>query len=54
VNQFVLLVPVLAAAACALAFHQFNRRRGWFTVGETIFWSILLLIVLELVWLIWF
>lgn len=53
-SQLILLVPVLATAACAVAFYRFNRRRGWFTIGETIFWSIVLLVVLQLAWLKWF
>ena len=53
-SQLILFVPVLATVACTVAFHRFNRRRGWFTMGETIFWSMVLLVVLQLVWLLWF
>ncbi|MDQ6435320.1 hypothetical protein RB623_14775 [Mesorhizobium sp. LHD-90] len=47
-------LPVPAAALFAWAFQRFNRRRKWFTVGELIFWDIVVLVVLQLVWLIWF
>jgi biotin transporter BioY len=54
VSKLALLVPLLAAALCGWLFYRLNRRRRWFTIGELIFWNIILLVVLQLVWLIWF
>jgi hypothetical protein len=31
-----------------------NRRRRWFTIGEVIFWDVIVLIIIQLVWLRWF
>jgi hypothetical protein len=51
------LIPVVPLAAATLFggwFWRFNRPRGWFTVGELIFWDVIALIIFHLVWLIWF
>jgi hypothetical protein len=47
-------VPLAAAVLFAGLFLRFNRRRGWFTVGELIFWDVVALILFQLIWLIWF
>jgi hypothetical protein len=52
-SQALLLVPVLATMVLARLFWRINLKRRWFTTGEMIFWTIVLLIVLELVSLIW-
>jgi hypothetical protein len=46
--------PLAASILFAWWFQRFNRQRGWFTTGELIFWGVIVLIVLQLVWLIWF
>jgi len=48
------LVPVGLAALGWYGFHRLNRRRGWFRVGELIFWDAILLVLVYLVWLRWF
>lgn len=47
-------VPLAAAALCAWLLYRLNRRRRFFSTGELIFWAIIVLVVLQLVWLIWF
>ncbi len=47
-------VPLIIAAIVWLAFWRVNRTRGWFTVGEIIFWDVIVLILIQLVWLRWF
>ena len=53
-NGLIHLVPLSLAALCWWLFYRFNRTRGWFRVGELIFWDAILLILIFLVWLIWF
>ena len=53
-SHLLVFIPFPVAALCAWLFHRFNRRRKWFTLGELIFWDIIMLIVLQLIWLIWF
>ena len=48
------LVPPLLAALAWFGFWRINRTRRWFTVGELVFWDVILLIVIQLVWLRWF
>lgn len=47
-------VPLLLAAIVWTGFWRINRTRNWFTIGEVIFWDIIVLIVIQLVWLRWF
>ena len=47
-------VPLAAALLFGWQFWRFNRRRGWFTVGELIFWTVIALVLFQLLWLIWF
>ena len=37
-----------------LVFWRLNRKTGWFTIGEVIFWDVIILILIQLVWLRWF
>ena len=48
------LVPLLLAAVVWVAFWRVNRRRGWFTTGELIFWDAIILVFIQLAWLRWF
>lgn len=48
------LIPILLAAIAWVLFWYVNRERRWFTVGEMIFWDVILLILIQLVWLRWF
>ena len=47
-------VPLLLAAVVWLVFWRVNRRTRWFTIGEVIFWDVIILIVIQLAWLRWF
>ena len=47
-------VPLILAAVVWFAFWRVNRTRKWFTIGEVIFWDVVVLIVIQLVWLRWF
>ena len=47
-------IPLILAAVVWLAFWRVNRRRDWFTIGEVIFWDVIVLIVIQLTWLRWF
>lgn len=47
-------VPLILAAIVWLAFWRLNRTRRWFTVGEVIYWDVIILILIQLVWLRWF
>jgi type IV secretory pathway TrbL component len=47
-------VPLLLAAVVWTAFWAVNRSRRWFSVGEMIFWDVIILILIQLVWLRWF
>ena len=46
--------PIVLASIVWLGFWQLNSRKGWFTVGEIIFWGVIALILIQLVWLRWF
>ncbi len=48
------LVPLAAAAVVWRLFYSFNRSRRWFSKGELIFWDVIVLVILQLIWLIWF
>lgn len=48
------LVPVAISALGWYLLNQLNRRKGWFRLGELIFWDAIILILVFLVWLIWF
>ena len=50
----VTFVPLILAALVWLGFWRLNREMGWFTVGEVIFWDVIVLILIQLVWLRWF
>jgi hypothetical protein len=54
VSPFLHVVPLGIAALAWLALHRLNRQRGWFRIGEVIFWDAILLVVIFLVWLRWF
>lgn len=47
-------VPLVLAALVWLGLWRINRTRKWFTVGEVMFWDVVVLIVIQLVWLRWF
>ena len=47
-------VPLLLAAIVWVVFWQVNQERKWFTVGEMIFWDVIVLVLIQLVWLRWF
>ena len=53
-SSLAVFIPFPVTALFAWLFYRFNRHRRWFTVGEMIFWDIIVLVVLQLVWLIWF
>ena len=48
------LVPVGIAAAICFGLHKINRGRGWFRIGELIFWDAIILVLIYLIWLRWF
>lgn len=48
------LMPLGFAALFWWGLYRVNLRRGWFRVGELIFWDAVALIVIYLVWLRWF
>lgn len=48
------LVPPLLAALVWYSLWVANRRRRWFTIGEIIFWDVIVLIIIQLIWLRWF
>jgi hypothetical protein len=37
-----------------LTLHRLNRVKGWFRIGELIFWDAIALVLIFLVWLRWF
>jgi hypothetical protein len=47
-------VPLLLAAIVWAVFWHVNRERKWFTIGEMIFWDVIVLVLIQLVWLRWF
>jgi hypothetical protein len=48
------LAPVALAAIGWYGLYRLNRRRGWFRIGELIFWDVVLLVLVYLVWLVRF
>lgn len=48
------LVPIGIAAVFWPGLYRLNRRRGWFRIGELIFWDAIVLVLVYLVWLRWF
>jgi hypothetical protein len=54
VSPLVHLVPLALATCGCLGLHRLNRRRGWFRIGELMFWDSIVLVVTFLVWLHWF
>ena len=46
--------PPLLAAIVWYGLWRVNRSRRWFTVGELVFWDVIILILIQLVWLRWF
>ncbi len=53
-STLIVFLPVPVAVLVGWLFYRFNRERRWFSVGEMIFWDIIVLIVLQLLWLIWY
>lgn len=53
-NALVALAPIGLAAMIWFALYRFNRDRGWFRIGELIFWDAIALILVYLAWLRWF
>lgn len=53
-NGLIALAPIGFAAVFWFALHRFNRPRGWFRIGELIFWDAIALILIYLAWLRWF
>ena len=47
-------VPLILASVVWFAFWSVNRVKRWFTIGEVIFWDVIVLILIQLVWLQWF
>ena len=48
------IVPLGIATLAAVGLHRLNRGRGWFRIGELIFWDAILLVLIFLIWLYWF
>jgi hypothetical protein len=53
-NPAIHLIPVLISTFIWYGIHLINRRKGWFRIGEVIFWDVIVLIIVFLVWLQWF
>ena len=53
-SMLIPFVPLAAAILFGWWFWRLNRRRNWFTTGEIIFWDVIVLILLQLIWLLWF
>lgn len=45
------LVPVAFSGLGWYLLYLLNRRKGWFRIGEIIFWDAIILILVFLVWL---
>jgi hypothetical protein len=54
VSALLHIVPLGIAALCWLALHRLNRAKGWFRIGELVFWDAIALVLIFLVWLRWF
>lgn len=46
-------VPLLLAMIAWYGLWRVNRKHRWFTVGELVFWDVIVLIVIQLVGLRW-
>ena len=53
-NGLIALAPIGFAAVFWFALYRLNRTRGWFRIGELIFWDAIVLILVYLAWLRWF
>ena len=53
-NPVVHLVPIAISALGWYGVYLLNRRKGWFRIGEVIFWDAIILILVFLIWLKWF
>lgn len=51
VNPWLHLIPLALSVLFWFAFHRFNRRIGFFRLGEEIFWDAIALVVIFLFWL---
>ncbi|MDR0808882.1 MAG: hypothetical protein LBE86_07130 [Gemmobacter sp.] len=47
-------IPLLLSVPVWFGFWRINRKRGWFTIGEVIFWNVIILILIQLLLLRWF
>jgi hypothetical protein len=45
------LIPVAFSGLGWYLLYLLNRRKGWFRIGELIFWDAIILILVFLVWL---
>jgi hypothetical protein len=54
VSPLLHVVPLGVAALGWLALHRLNRVKGWFRIGELIFWDAIVLVLVFLTWLRWF
>jgi hypothetical protein len=48
------LAPVALAGIGWYGLYRLNHGRGWFRIGELIFWDVVLLVLVYLFWLVWF
>ena len=48
------LIPLAVAAGGWYLLYLLNRRKGWFRIGEVIFWDAIILVLVFLIWLKWF
>ncbi len=48
------LLPVGIAALGWYGLYRVNLRKGWFRIGELIFWDAIGLVLVYLLWLRWF
>ena len=48
------LIPLILCVLFSLVLARLNARRGWFRLGELIFWDLIVLVVVFLIWLRWF
>lgn len=46
--------PLFLSAVVWFGFWRVNRKRQWFTIGEVIYWDVVVLVVIQLFWLRWF
>ncbi len=50
-NSAIHLIPVALSGICWYLVYLLNQRKGWFRIGEVIFWDAIILIIIFLVWL---